>query len=143
MGESVIVSDSLAFNTSRDAHVGTWWFETVIVGPEWARLLQQTALPPAGVQQLSSSVGLLLRVDLHAPSDTRVDVGGRPPQLGRRKRLWTRLARTVRPPVHCSCSHAANTPATTAAAAVAQTRGNTSCPASLSAGLTESVNTRS
>ena len=22
-------------NNSRDAHVGTWWFETVIVGTEW------------------------------------------------------------------------------------------------------------
>ena len=34
MGESVIASDSLAFNTSRDTHVGTWWIETVIVGTE-------------------------------------------------------------------------------------------------------------
>ena len=29
------VTDSFALNTSRDAHVGTWWFETVIVGTEW------------------------------------------------------------------------------------------------------------
>ena len=35
MGESVIASDSLALNTSREAHVGTLWFETVIVGTEW------------------------------------------------------------------------------------------------------------
>ena len=48
------------------------------------------------------------------------------PQLGRQKRPWARLARTVLPPLHCSCSHAANTPATTAAVAVAQIRGNTS-----------------
>ena len=33
MGESVIASGSFALNTSRDAHVGTWWFETVIVDP--------------------------------------------------------------------------------------------------------------
>ena len=32
MGESVIASDCLALNTSRDVHVGTWWFETVSVG---------------------------------------------------------------------------------------------------------------
>ena len=31
----MIVSDSLTLDTSRDAHVGTWWFETVIVGTEW------------------------------------------------------------------------------------------------------------
>ena len=46
--------------------------------------LQQTALPQAGVLQSSSSVGPLLRVDLHAPSDTPVDVGSssttRPPE---------------------------------------------------------------
>ena len=35
MGESVIASDSLALNNSRDAHVGAWWFEKVIVGTEW------------------------------------------------------------------------------------------------------------
>ena len=37
MGEYVIVSDSdpVALNTSQDAHVGKWWFETVIVGTEW------------------------------------------------------------------------------------------------------------
>ena len=38
MGETVIVSDCFALNTSRDAgthNVGTWWFETVIVGTEW------------------------------------------------------------------------------------------------------------
>ena len=40
--------------------------------------LQQSALPPAGVLQSSSSVGPLLRVNLHAPSDTPVDVGGSP-----------------------------------------------------------------
>ena len=40
--------------------------------------LQQTALPPAGVLQSSSSVGPLLRVNLHAPSKTPVDVGGSP-----------------------------------------------------------------
>ena len=40
--------------------------------------LQQTALPPAGFLQSSSSVGPLLRVNLHAPSDTPVDVGGSP-----------------------------------------------------------------
>ena len=40
--------------------------------------LQQTALPPAGVLQSSISVGPLLRVDLHAPSDISVDVGGSP-----------------------------------------------------------------
>ena len=37
MGESVIAFYSLALIsviTSRDAHVGTWWFETVIVGTE-------------------------------------------------------------------------------------------------------------
>ena len=35
MGESAIASDSFALNTPRDAHVGTWWFETVIVGTAW------------------------------------------------------------------------------------------------------------
>ena len=35
MGESVIVSDSLALNTSLNSHVGTWWLETVNVGTEW------------------------------------------------------------------------------------------------------------
>ena len=49
------------------------------------------------------------------------------PQLGRQKRLWARLARPVRPPLHCSCRHAANTRATTSAVAVAQIRENTSC----------------
>ena len=37
MGEYAIVSDSLALKrvkTSRESHVGTWWFETVIVGTE-------------------------------------------------------------------------------------------------------------
>ena len=40
--------------------------------------LQQTALPPARVLRSSSSVGPLLRVNLHASSDTPVDVGGSP-----------------------------------------------------------------
>ena len=35
----MIASDSLALNTSRDAHVGTWWVETVIVGIEWDQAL--------------------------------------------------------------------------------------------------------
>ena len=35
MGESAIAADSLSLNSSRDAHIGTWWFETVIVGTEW------------------------------------------------------------------------------------------------------------
>ena len=40
--------------------------------------LQQTALPQAGVLQSSSSVGPLLRVNLHAPSNTPVDVCSSP-----------------------------------------------------------------
>ena len=71
-----------------------------------------------------------LRVNLHARA-TPLSTLAAVPQLGRRKRLWTLLALTVLPPVHCSCSHAANMPATPAAAAVAQTRGNTSCRRSL------------
>ena len=35
MGESAIASDSLSLNSSQDARIGTWWFETVIVGTEW------------------------------------------------------------------------------------------------------------
>ena len=35
MCESVFASDTLAVNTSRVAHIGTLWFETVIVGTEW------------------------------------------------------------------------------------------------------------
>ena len=35
MGESAIASDSLSLNSSRDSHIETWWFETVIVGTEW------------------------------------------------------------------------------------------------------------
>ena len=35
----MIASDSLALNTARDAHVGTWWVETVIVGIEWDQAL--------------------------------------------------------------------------------------------------------
>ena len=34
----MIVSDFLTLNsvsTSQEAHVGTWWFETVLVGTEW------------------------------------------------------------------------------------------------------------
>ena len=81
--------------------------------------LLQTALSPAGVLQSSSLVGPRLRIDLLAPRSTLAAV----PQLGSRKRRWTRLARTVRPPV---CRHAANTPATTAASAVAHSRWNTS-----------------
>ena len=43
---------------------------------EWIQnFLQQTALPPGGVLQSSSSVGPLLRVNLHAPSDTQPDPG--------------------------------------------------------------------
>ena len=82
MGESAIASDSLSLNSSRDAHIGTWWFETVIVGTEWD--------PALFTKKLND-------------------------------------CREVLPPVHCSCSHAENTPQTTAAAAVAQTGGNTSC----------------
>ena len=77
--------------------------------------LLQTALSPAGVLQSSSLVGPRLRIDLLAPRSTLAAV----PQLGSRKRRWTRLARTVRPLV---CRHAANTPATTAAAAVDHSR---------------------
>ena len=42
------------------------------------KFLQQTALPPAGVLQSSSSVGPRLRADFLASSDTPLDVGGRP-----------------------------------------------------------------
>ena len=46
---------------------------------EWIQnFLEQTALPPSGLLQSSSSVGPRLRVDLLSPSDTPVDVGGRP-----------------------------------------------------------------
>ena len=38
MGESAIAADSLSLNSSRDAHIGTWWFETVIVGTECQRM---------------------------------------------------------------------------------------------------------
>ena len=56
MGESVIASDSLAFNTSRDTHVGTCWIETVIVGTEqdpapFLKILQ-------GAASCSAAVGL-------------------------------------------------------------------------------------
>ena len=40
--------------------------------------IQQTTLPPAGVLQSSGSVGPRLLVDFLDPSDTLVDVGGRP-----------------------------------------------------------------
>ena len=174
MGESAIASDSLSLNSSRDAHIGTWWFETVIVGTEWdpalftkilndcrerlqptlnkssifsyacrehstvlvatgqvaiegflkmrgtnkvrlgtlqrrlqhdsiigdinwipievgrgkrytaderiQNFLQQTALPPARVLRSSSSVGPLLRVNLHAPV-TPAEVEGRCRQI--------------------------------------------------------------
>ena len=39
MGESAIESDSLSLNSSPDAHIGTWRFETVIVGTEWNQAL--------------------------------------------------------------------------------------------------------
>ena len=58
-----------------------------------------TKFPPAdrfGVLQSPGSVGLRLRMDLLAPRSTLAAV----PQLGNEKRLWTRLARTVLPPVH-------------------------------------------
>ena len=35
MGDSVVALDSLVLETSRDAIVGAWWFETVIAGTEW------------------------------------------------------------------------------------------------------------
>ena len=38
MGESAIASDSLSLNSSQDARIGTWWFETVIVGTECQRM---------------------------------------------------------------------------------------------------------
>ena len=54
MGESVLASDALALNTSRDAHVGTWWFETVIVGTEWDHALFTKILNDCrGRQQLT------------------------------------------------------------------------------------------
>ena len=222
MAESVIVSDSLALNTSRDAHVGTWWFETVIqgiVGTEWdpgpalftkilndcrerlqptlnkssifsyacrehstvlvatgqvaiegflkmrgtdkvrlgtlrrrlqhdsiigdinwipievgrgkrytaderiQNFLEQTALPPSGVLQSSSSVRPRLRRSPRAerhpgrrwrPSHNSAAGSGR-------GRDWR-----GRSGLQNSCSQAANMPATAAAAAVAQARGNTS-----------------
>ena len=39
MGDSVVASDSLVLETSRDASVGAWWFETVIAGTEWDPVL--------------------------------------------------------------------------------------------------------
>ena len=39
MGDSVVTSDSLVLETSRDVIVGAWWFETVIAGTEWDPVL--------------------------------------------------------------------------------------------------------
>ena len=41
MGDSVIASDYLVLETSRDreVYVGAWWFETVIAGIEWDPVL--------------------------------------------------------------------------------------------------------
>ena len=39
MGDSVVASDSFVLETSRDAIVGAWWFETVIAGTEWDPVL--------------------------------------------------------------------------------------------------------
>ena len=39
MGDSVVASDSLVLETSRDAGVGAWWIETVIAGTEWDSVL--------------------------------------------------------------------------------------------------------
>ena len=38
MGESAIASDSLSLDSSQDARIVTWWFETVIVGTECQRM---------------------------------------------------------------------------------------------------------
>ena len=39
MGDSVVASDSLVLETSQDAILGAWWFETVIAGTEWDPVL--------------------------------------------------------------------------------------------------------
>ena len=39
MCDSVVSSDFLVPETSRDAYVGAWWFETVIAGTEWDPVL--------------------------------------------------------------------------------------------------------
>ena len=41
MGDSVVASDSLVLESSRDCYVGAWWFETVIAsaGTEWDPVL--------------------------------------------------------------------------------------------------------
>ena len=60
MGESAIASDSLSLNSSRDAHIGTWWFETVIVGTEWdpALFTKKKITAPGPGQGLSSLIVL-------------------------------------------------------------------------------------
>ena len=39
MGDSVVASDSLVLESSRDCYVGSWWFETVIAGTDWDPVL--------------------------------------------------------------------------------------------------------
>ena len=39
MGDSVVASDSLELESSRDACVGAWWFETIIAGTDWDPVL--------------------------------------------------------------------------------------------------------
>ena len=39
MCDSVVSLDSFVLETSRDAYVGAWWFETVIMGTELGSVL--------------------------------------------------------------------------------------------------------
>ena len=52
MGDSVVAldRDSLVLETSRDASVGAWWFETVIAGTKWDPVLFTKILNRGAVQ---------------------------------------------------------------------------------------------